>query len=516
MINTVEKNLIIADFQRGLSNRQIAKNHGHSRTTIVQFRKKYDEALNSEDSVGALSDLISAERVPSKRNRSHTKLSSEIMEIIDKCLSNNEVKKASGRRKMVQMGTDIHEEVLRAGYSISYRTINRYIKSKLYKQAASAKKCFIRQNYIPGERMEFDWGEVKIYIEGKLCVLNMAVVSLGCNARWARLSTRQDKLALMEAHIEAFKFFGAVPQIMVYDNMKTAVASFTLNGKEPTRELTQLEAYYGFKHLFCNVRSGNEKPHVERGVDDVRRKAFAGNDNFNSFDEANDYLLEFCRTDNQTVGEAFEKELRVMKPVGLPYACFEAFSRQVTKESLFQLDTNEYSVPYQYVGKEVWVKKYSDKIVVYDNNNMTQIKIAEHRRLHKRNEESIQLEHYLDVLLIKPGALNRSVALEQASDAVKDLYNKYFVGKNKEFIEMLIWARENNHSTQDLYSASLLANTKGIKEVTFPIIKAILNEDKELDGVVNLPWSEKIEELSSQNLKIISSMFNSTNNITAS
>ncbi|EJW89393.1 transposase, partial [gut metagenome] len=45
---------------------------------------------------------------------------------------------------------------------------------------------------------------------------------------------------------------------MVYDNMRVAVGSF-VGGKQPTEALLRLERAYGFKHRFCNVRSGNEK-----------------------------------------------------------------------------------------------------------------------------------------------------------------------------------------------------------------------------------------------------------------
>ena len=82
---------------------------------------------------------------------------------------------------------------------------------------------------------------------------------------------------------------------MVYDNMKVAVKSFVgHNERQPTDALLQLSIYYGFQFRFCNVCRGNEKGHVERSVEYIRRKAFAVRDAFDSLDDANRYLEDVC------------------------------------------------------------------------------------------------------------------------------------------------------------------------------------------------------------------------------
>ena len=50
--------------------------------------------------------------------------------------------------------------------------------------------------------------------------------------------------------------------------------------------------YYGFKYRFCNVARGNEKGHVEKGIEFVRRKAFSIKMDFDSVEEANIHLKE--------------------------------------------------------------------------------------------------------------------------------------------------------------------------------------------------------------------------------
>jgi transposase len=91
------------------------------------------------------------------------------------------------------------------------------------------------------------------------------------NYRYARLFARQDTLSFMESHVSFFARLGYVHPELIYDNMRVAVYQFTgALEKEPAQALLQ----YGFTHRFCNIRRGNEKGHVERSVEYVRRKSF--------------------------------------------------------------------------------------------------------------------------------------------------------------------------------------------------------------------------------------------------
>lgn len=88
----------------------------------------------------------------------------------------------------------------------------------------------------------------------------------------------------------------------------TAVKKFTsLTEKEPTEDLLKLSLYYRFNFRFCNIRSGNEKGHVERSVEVVRRKAFSHKDSFQSLDDANKYLQSICEKINDI--KAANKEI---------------------------------------------------------------------------------------------------------------------------------------------------------------------------------------------------------------
>ena len=509
MIDYVKRNDIFGDFRRNLSNSEIARKRGISRTTVVGLRKLYNATVNDKDNPEAYAELLRTEPKYKDREVDCPVLTDEIKSLIDQELINNATKVAMGMKKQQKRATDIHADLCRAGYSVSYRTVVRYIKGKKSNKFASVQDCFIKQKYVPGERMEFDWGEVKLYIKGKLTTFNMAATALCSNGRWGKLFSHQDKQAMMEAHVNSFSFWGHVPQGMVYDNMRTAVRSFTGGEKKPTLELQQLEGYYGFRHQFCNVRSGNEKPHVERAVEILRRRAFSRRDHFDSMEEANGYLLSVCQDDNELVKDQIKEELDVMLIAFGEMACFEADFRQVDKLATIHLDTVCYSVPFEYINRTVWVKKYSDNVIIYDTDRPSKKELAKHQRSYVPNDNKIDIQHYLKVLQVKPGAVRNSYALRQMPQGIQRLFDTYFSENPKSFVELLIWARDNHFDYQELCSAVNVAKMNGVHTINYESIKNVLSEIRSSESLFDKPWNQSIENGAEQNLMMLGNMFKS-------
>jgi hypothetical protein len=202
-------------------------------------------------------------------------------EKIKEYLDENEEKRKKGRHKQLKKPMDIFETLEAEDIDISYSTVLRVVRTIEQK----SKEAFIKEIYALGDICEFDWGEVKITIGGKPMILQMAVfTSAYGNYRFAYLFTKQTTECYQEAHARFFDHIGGVYQTMVYDNMKVAVKRFVGTEKEPTAGLLQLSLYYGFGFRFCNIRRGNEKGHVERSVEVIRRKAFAFKDEFETLE----------------------------------------------------------------------------------------------------------------------------------------------------------------------------------------------------------------------------------------
>lgn len=243
---------------------------------------------------------------------------------------------------------------------------------------------------------------------------------------------------------------------IVYDNMKVAVKSFIgHNERQPTDALLQLSIYYGFQFRFCNVCRGNEKGHVERSVEYVRRKAFSIRDTFDSLEDANQYLEEVCNhlnnksqplKENKNAKELLDEERKYLLPDIPKFECSKLENLRVDKYSTVMFESCHYSVPDAYVDKIILVKIYPTRIVLMSGTE----KIAEHPRLYGFNEWSIDIYHYIRTLKKKPGALPGSTAFSQVSKQIKNIYHCHYTRKERDFVELLQYMKEKDKSIDEI------------------------------------------------------------------
>ena len=445
MIVLKQKQQIILRHMDGDSNRQIAKDLNIDKNTVNKYVKEYDEklkALLAEDPDTDAEELISAivERPVYDTTNRHPAASTESAKnIIAYCLQENERKRQNGMSKQQMRLTDIHRYLSEQGITISYSTVKR-LAGKLDHRSNEA---FIKQVYEPGQVCEFDWGEVKLNIgdSGYHRYQMAAFSSAYGNYRFAKLYRAQDTAAFLEAHVAFFDFCKGVYHTITYDNMKVAVKKMVgFTEKEPTEEMVKLSTYYRFNYRFCNIRSGNEKGHVERSVDAIRRYAFSGpgSDTFETLKEANDFLLNKVikknnepLSDGRVPAKTFEEEKPYLMDNLPPYPCFiKRIKLRVDKYSTVSVNKVHYSVPDRYTEKYVDVRIYTDKVVFYHNGDI----IAEHPRCYEKGSYRIDIYHYLHTLKKKPGALAHSTALQQADIRIKKIFDDYYTSDPKKFL----------------------------------------------------------------------------------
>lgn len=482
-----KQEIIIAAFLEGKSQRQIEREYKIDRKTIRKYINRYNECRNALiengdniDDYRALMDDIVAVPKYNSSNRLKHKLTDEIIDRIKFYLNENVMKRSSGQSKQQKRKIDIYEAIIEEGYDISYTTVCNTIRNILSEGA----EAYIKAEYEYGDVCEFDWGEAKLYINGELKILQMAVfASAKGNYRYSRLFTKQDTACFKESHAHFFDHIGKVYRTIVYDNMKVAVKKFVgPTEKEPTEALMKLSIYYGYRFRFCNTRSGNEKGHVERSVEYVRRKAFAFKDKFDSIEEANEYLQSICDKLNskqqpQNGGKSALDILNIEKQYMLPGMPILDAARieepRVDKYSTISVDTCRYSVPDKFVGKIVLAKIYSSKILCYCD----EIKIAEHDRKYGFCEWSIKLEHFIKTLKKKPGALASSTAMQQADPRLQQIYNDYYIKREKEFIELLFVINEKGIG--EVLTAIETLNKISPLDISTEKIKAITNRNND-------------------------------------
>ena len=507
---STKQKIILRSYRDGYSERKISRELKVNRETVRRYLAEYEKARqklsDSEKADEALLDEII--RIPKydSSNRSNKKFIEEISREVDRILQINEEKRSRGLHKQVMKKIDILEHLHDLGYDIGYTSVCHHINKK----RASRKEAFIRQVYSPGDVCEFDWGEVKLEIGGRLQTLYMAVFTPAMsNYRYAVLFHRQDTASFLQAHVLFFEHVGGVFHTMVYDNMRVTIRRFVgPSEKEPTEALLKLSTYYQFHFRFCNVASGNEKGHVERSVEFIRRKAFSKKDRFATLEDANAHLsgtnnrlnTRYNR-DNQgkRAIDLLEEEKNHLHPTPPSFDCGQMDQCKVDKYSVISYATNRYSVPDHLVGKMVDIKVYPEKLYCYYENQ----KICEHERQYSRQGWYINLEHYLYTLNRKPGALAGSQALESAPEDVKDTFRKYFTDTPRDFVELLIFLRDHDYSFDKVNEAIEKLNRISPHDVSLDKIKALCMQKNEVytpklnnDDLILQQSRAQLEELS--------------------
>ena len=462
----------------GLSLREIARRTGLNRKTVTRYVREYEAMVQSDSEGGTDLCLASKPKYP-VRQAQRKKLTEAVCAEIEYWLAENAKRRQTGMRKQCLKRQDIHRVLLEKGFDISYSSVCKYIQRRKDERSKKPKEVFVKQWYEPGEECEFDWGEVKLRIGGKPVTFTMAVFAL-CHSegRWAYLFRHQDNLAFMESHRDFFHDVHGVPRTMVYDNMKVAVI-LKPDGKRPTETLLRMEAFYGFGHRFCNARAGWEKGHVERSVDYVRGRAFTTRVDFASVHDAQMWLSRICDTINAESGsvatgdkrEALRRDMDCMMRFPGDMGCFDLTQCSVDKQSTISVKGCHYSVPDHLAGQDVIVQLFSEKIRVYDNSHK---RVAEHERSYSTGSWTFDINHYINTLMRKPGAVKGSVALRQMPKKMQELFRVHFADNGRDFLRLLKFCKEHGHGYDDILDAVKRIRMRGARHINYDQIKVAL------------------------------------------
>jgi transposase len=479
-------NILLLHYRDGPSIRQISRKTGISRPTVTKYIAEYAEhkqrlssALNGDVSDEAAEAVIRSLTEPphyDSSSRTPRKVTTALRERLQTLLTENAEKRSRGQHKQQLKVCDMHELLQSEGYTLSYSQVGRVVKTL----TQVVPESFIRQTYAPGEVCEFDWGEVQLRVAGTLTRFQMAIFTSACgNYRYAWLTPTQDTAAFQLAHALFFEHIGGVYRTLVYDNMKVAVKRFVgPSEKEATPGLLSLATYYQFGFRFCNVRRGNEKGHVERSVEYVRRKAFAPRDEFDDLLGANQYLGAVCTRLNarvqpesggQTAQEMLEAERPYLGPVGPRFECGEVRELRVDTYSTIRIDTCRYSVPETYVGQMIQVRVSPDRIRGYVNGEC----VCQHPRCAGRHEWRLTLTHYVQTLSRKPGALAGSVALRQLDMRLQAIYAAHYVDHAKDFIALLRYMSTSGTTIAAIETVLGQLVQTGVNQLSTDMIKVV-------------------------------------------
>ncbi|KPA16210.1 transposase, partial [Candidatus Magnetomorum sp. HK-1] len=197
-----------------------------------------------------------------------------------------------------------------------------------------------------------------------------------------------------------FEFFGGIPQDVKIDNLKAAILN--ANFYEPVYQklYKQFADHYGFNSIPCRVYSPNDKGKVESGIKYVKTNFFAGRKFENETDlkkRLNNWIAKKCNSRIHSTTRKIPKEIfetqEKSKLLLLPTSDFKFLdvgTRKVYHDCHIFVDYNYYSIPYQYVGKEVEIELSNNLLKVYFNYQ----EIAVHPKISGKGEFSTINEHY--------------------------------------------------------------------------------------------------------------------------
>ena len=280
-------------------------------------------------------------------------------------------------------------------------------------------ETFVPQSYQWGGEAQVDWYEGWAEFDGEerktyiFCLRSMA--SGGAYHRAYPHATQQ---AFLEAHELAFAYFGGVFHILRYDNLKSAVKKI-LRGyqREETSRFIGFRSHWGFQAEFCNPGEGHEKGGVEGEGGQFRRNYLVPIPSVRNLEELNLLLAAGSREEQsrviagraQSIGAAMITEKEHLLPLaGEVYDLASLHYPEINASGCAKALTNFYSAPLP-VGTAVLVKVYSAYVEIWHQAKC----VARHERCYERHQKVLDLEHYLDALTKKPGALAGSTALEQ-------------------------------------------------------------------------------------------------------
>jgi transposase len=236
--------------------------------------------------------------------------------------------------------------------------------------------------------------------------------------------------AFCDGHVQAFTFFAGlaetglaetgragVPQSILYDNTKIAVAKILGDGKRVrTRVFTELQSHYLFQDRFGRPAKGNDKGKVEGLVGYARRNFMVPVPVFESFAALNTHLAACCRKrlgerlrgETETIGERLVRDLAAFQqPLPSPYDSCEKIGTRVSSLSLVRYRLNDYSVPTSFGHRDVLVRGYVHEVVVACGTEI----IARHPRSYEREDFVFDPLHYLALIERKINALDQAAPL---------------------------------------------------------------------------------------------------------
>ncbi len=290
-------------------------------------------------------------------------------------------------------GARIFDEIRQRGYPGKYTAVKDFIRIVRPKAPLELEERF---ETAPGDQAQVDFATFKAPFG---TVYALLVVLSWSRQLWARFYFHQDELTVLGGLHHAFIAFGGVPKSLLFDRMKTAVASSGKDGRAIfNEEMLRFAAYYGFRPTACRPYRAKTKGKVERAVSYLRNSFFYGR-TFRDMEDLNIQLEAWLKdTANArvhgTTGEVPQVRLGEEQahlwplPAG-GYMPFISLGRRVGHDGYISYNGNDYSVPEGLISPDVTISASLEEVRLYQNGCL----IAVHPVLDGKGKQHLDPEH---------------------------------------------------------------------------------------------------------------------------
>lgn len=258
-----------------------------------------------------------------------------------------------------------------------------------------------------GDKLFIDFTGKKLHIvdeaTGEVQDMEVFVAILGCSQlTYVTAVASQKKEDFIGACERALHFYGGVPEVIVPDNLKSAVKKASRYESELNDSFAAFAAHYNTYVFPARVYKPKDKALVEGAVKIIYTSIFTKIDEqvYTSLEKLNGDILIHLEAHNNTLltgcdysrMQQFELlEKNVLKPLNkYLYDPMTTKSATVGKTGYVTADYRYYSVPYKFIGKKVKLMYNGTKVEAYSEHEL----IAVHVR-HFGKEKYIQNEDHL-------------------------------------------------------------------------------------------------------------------------
>lgn len=326
----------------------------------------------------------------------------------------------TARRKQRHTAQRIYDRLTTENehFDCSYRLVAQYVSIRKKELNLIHEDGAIPLRHFPGEA-QADFGTAD-FVEngrrwkaGKYLVLSFPY----SNAGFLQLHYGENLECLLESLAAIFQHIGGVPREIWFDNTTTIVTKIIRGGGRITTDrFSRFAEHYGFKPVFCNPASGNEKGNTENKVGYFRRNYLVPVPEFANLEEFNRELLKMSDRDHKRshylkeslICELFKEDKEALFP--LPGIEFDLAGHTVAKTNKYGKITLDgkyiYSVSPSYALEHVHVTLTSNTVSILDSNLR---EIITHKRLYgPGKQESMEWLPYLQYISKRPRSLRNS------------------------------------------------------------------------------------------------------------